>query len=65
MKYKYDQEADVLAITLAQKPFVEAEEIGNFIVHYDKAHVPVYVEILNAHRFLHDANKTIQDARNV
>lgn len=55
MKYKYDPDADILAITLSNKPFDYAEEMGDFIVHFDKKNKPVYVEILNANRFLSNA----------
>ncbi len=54
-KYTYDPDADVLAVFLANKPFDYASEIGDFIVHFDKSNTPVYVEILNASRFLQNA----------
>lgn len=59
MKFKYDPESDVLAITLKKRPFSYAHEAGDFIVHYDKADTPVYVEILNAHSFLSQATKIL------
>lgn len=52
MRYKYDKESDVLAVTISKKPFDYAQEMGDFIVHFDKKNKPVYVEILNAHKFL-------------
>lgn len=55
MKYKYDPEANILAVTLSKKPFDYAEEMGDFIVHFDKKNKPVYIEILNADKFLKDA----------
>lgn len=56
MKYSYDPEGDLLAITLENTPFEFAEEVGDFIVHFDKKNRPVYVEILNASRFLANAS---------
>lgn len=62
MGYKYDPDADVLAIEISKEPFDYAEEVGDFVVHFTKKGKPVYVEILNAHRFLRDATKTITSA---
>ncbi|MCX8008864.1 MAG: DUF2283 domain-containing protein [Patescibacteria group bacterium] len=61
MKYKYDPESDVLAITLQDQPFSYAQEAGDFIVHYNKEHVPVYIEILNAHTFVSHALQALPD----
>lgn len=36
MMYKYDKESDVLAVTISKIPFDYAEEMGDFIVHFDK-----------------------------
>ncbi len=58
MDYKYDPDADVLAITIAKTPFDHAQEMGDFVVHFSKTDKPVYIEILNAHQFLtHAATK--------
>lgn len=59
MKYSYDKESDVLAVTLSKKPFDYAEEMGDFIVHFDKNNKPVYVEILNASKFITNAATTL------
>ena len=59
MGYRYDPEADVLAIEISKKPFDYAEEYGNFIVHFSKQNKPVYLEILNAKKFLRSATKTL------
>lgn len=59
MRYKYDSESDVLAVTLTKKPFDYAEEMGDFIVHFDKKGKPVYVEILNASKFIINAATTL------
>lgn len=55
MIYDYDQEADVLSITLTQEPFNYAEEMGDIIVHFDKKRKPVYLEILQASSFIKKA----------
>lgn len=52
MKYSYESEADILSIKLTNTPYDYAEEVGDFIVHYDKKDNPVYIEILNASKFL-------------
>ena len=52
MDYKYDPESNVLSVTISQKPYDYAEEMGDFIVHFDKNNKPVYIEILNANKFL-------------
>ncbi len=70
MDYKYDPESNVLSVTISQKPYDYAEEMGDFIVHFDKNNKPVYIEILNANKFLKKAvntlsketQKTISDA---
>lgn len=55
MKYSYDPESDVLSVTISNKAFDYAQELGDFIVHFDKKDKPVYVEILNAQKFLSNA----------
>lgn len=66
MKYKYDPESDILAVTLKDRPFSYAQEAEDFVVHYDDKNTPVYVEILNAHAFLSNAlhslpNETLKE----
>lgn len=63
MGYKYDPDADVLAIEISKEPFDYAEEVGDFVVHFTKRGKPVYVEILNAHRFIRDATKIVSSVR--
>ena len=59
MEYRYDPESDVLAVVLSKKPFDYAEEMGDFIVHFSKKNKPVYVEILNASRFIKNAARSL------
>ena len=58
-KYSYDPESDVMAITLAKRPFDYSREMGGFIVHFDTDDKPVYIEILNAHTFIKQAAVTL------
>lgn len=57
-KLSYEPEADVLTWELNKKPIDSAQEIGNLVVHFNKNHVPVLVELLEASRFFRKA-KTI------
>ncbi len=59
MGYHYDPEADVLAVELSDTPFDYAEEYGDFIVHFSKKGKPVYLEILNAKKFLQEATDSL------
>jgi len=52
MKYNYDPESNVLSIQMKDVPFEYAEEVGDFVVHFDKNQKPVYLEILNAQEFV-------------
>lgn len=58
LKLSYEPEADVLTWELNKKPIESAQEIGNLVVHFNKNHVPVLVELLEASRFFSKA-KTI------
>lgn len=59
MKYSYDPDANVLSVTLSEEPFDYAEEMGDFVVHFAKSKKPVYVEILNANKFLTGATTVL------
>ena len=52
MDYKYDPESNVLSVTVAKTKFDYATELGDLIIHFDKKNRPVYLEILNASKFL-------------
>lgn len=54
-KYNYDSESNILSIAISDQPFDYAEQTGDFIVHFDKKNKPVYIEILNANKFLKKA----------
>ncbi|MBI2641913.1 DUF2283 domain-containing protein [Candidatus Roizmanbacteria bacterium] len=54
----------MLSITISKKPFDYAQEMGDFIVHFDKKNKPVYIEILNADMFLkHAVTRLPQSSR--
>ncbi len=57
MKVKYEKEDDVLNIWLSQKLYDYAEDEDGVIIHYTKDRKPVYIEILDASRFLGKRNK--------
>ena len=59
MSAKYYKEDDLLVIKLSKKPFVAAEKLGSFIVHYDNKKQPVSVEILNASKLLKESSKAL------
>ena len=48
----YEAEDDVLNIWLSDKHFDYAEDEDGIIIHYTKDKEPVYIEILDASRFL-------------
>ncbi len=56
-KISYEKEADVLRIELAKTPIDYATELGPLIVHFSKKGLPVYVEILQASKFLRETEK--------
>ena len=51
-KIYYEPEDDVLNIWVSNKHFDFAEDNDGVIVHYTKDREPVYIEILDASRFL-------------
>jgi uncharacterized protein YuzE len=62
MKYSYDRQSNVLRIKIVDWPFDYAEEMGNFVVHFDKENKPVYIEILNADQFIKKTTSIIKPA---
>ena len=59
MKAKYYEDADLISWKISQKPFEYATRTGDFVVHYSKDDEPVLIEILNAARFLKEANSSL------
>lgn len=61
-KISYDAEADVLRIELSKKPIDYATEIGNIVVHFSQKDLSVYLEILEAKRFLLRTERVLEQA---
>ena len=59
MKAKYYEDADLISWKISPKPFEYASRSGDFVVHYSKDNEPVLVEILNASKFLKQANSIL------
>jgi uncharacterized protein YuzE len=57
-KVYYEPEDDVLNIWISKKHFDYAEDEDGVIIHYSKDHEPVYIEILDASRFLGKTDKS-------
>jgi len=52
-KVKYDEEADVLTVIVAEKgKLAYAEEVGDIIVHFDENGKPLFMEILKASKII-------------
>jgi uncharacterized protein YuzE len=52
-KIKYSEDADVLTIILKGKGKLSlAEEVGDFIVHFDEKCQPLFLEILKASKIV-------------
>lgn len=52
-KIKYDEEADVLSVIVAEKgKLSHAEEVGDIIVHFDENGKPLFMEILKASKIV-------------
>ena len=52
-KIKYDDEADVLTVVVADKgKLSHAEEVGDIIVHFDENGKPLFMEILKASKIV-------------
>ena len=56
-KISYEKEADVLRVEIGKSPIDYAQEFGPLIVHFSKRGLPVYVEILEASKFLRETEK--------
>lgn len=59
MKVKYYEDADLLSLRVSKRPYHDATRNGDLVVHYTKDGKPVLVEILNASKFLKEADKTL------
>jgi len=62
-KISYDLESDVLRVEISKQPIDYAKEMGNIVVHFTKKGLPVYLEVLEAKRFLTKTKKVLEKAR--
>jgi len=52
-KVKYDSDADVMSIFVAEKgKFSHAEEMGDLVIHVDDKGKPLFIEVLHAKKLL-------------
>lgn len=58
----YDPEADVLGVEISKRPIDYAIEIGNIVVHFTPDGLPVYLEILEAKKFLLQSGRVLEKA---
>jgi hypothetical protein len=58
-KIIYEPEDDVLNIWLSKEPYEYAEQSGDMIVHFTKDNDPVYIEILEATKFIKSLNDAL------
>lgn len=61
-KISYESEADVLRVEVAKGKIDYASEIGNIVVHFSKQGQPLYLEILEATKFLKKSNQELARA---
>jgi len=55
----YEPESDVLSWEANKQAIDYAEEFDNVVVHFSKKNKPVLMEILDASKFLHQAEKLV------
>ncbi len=53
--FTYDSESDILAWEVGAGMIAYGTELGNVIVHFNKNHAPVLVEVLEATKLLTNA----------
>jgi len=52
-KIRYDEEADVLTVIVAEKGKLSyAEEVGDIVVHFSEEGKPLFMEILKASKIV-------------
>jgi len=61
-KMSYEPEADVLRIEISKKPIDYAKEMGDIVVHFSSQGLPVYLEVLEAKKFLLKSQKILKRA---
>jgi len=58
-KFDYEKDDDVMNIWLSKNKIDYAEQSGDIIVHFSRDNEPVYIEILDASRFLKAQSKVL------
>lgn len=58
-KFIYEKADDVLNIWLSKKKIDYANQEGDVIVHFTQRNEPVYIEILDASKFLKEQSKVL------
>lgn len=58
-KFEYEKEDDVLNVWLSRESIDYAEQAQDVIVHFTKKNRPVYIEILDASKFLKKASQDL------
>ncbi|MEK7611479.1 MAG: DUF2283 domain-containing protein [Patescibacteria group bacterium] len=64
-KIRYEKEDDVLTFWLSNKKIDHAEQAGDLIVHFNEKDTPVFVEILNATKFLSQISRAFPKATKI
>lgn len=62
-KITYEPEADVLRVEISRKPIDYASELGNIVVHFSPQNTPVYLEILEASKFIKDLSRAVRSVK--
>lgn len=62
-KISYEPEADVLRVEINRKPIDYASELGNIVVHFSPQNTPVYLEILEASKFIKDLSRAVRSVK--
>lgn len=55
----YEPEADVISVEVSPGKIDYAKELKNLVVHFNKDGVPIYLEILEATKFLKQISKKV------
>ena len=58
-KFDYEKEDDVLNIWLSQNKIDYAEQAGDVVMHFSKNNKPVYIEVLDASKFLRAQSRVL------
>lgn len=61
-KISYEPQADVISWEISEDPIDHAKEIGDVVVHFSRDNEPVYLEILEASKFVDRAHKIVRPA---